>query len=185
MDKNSTKNVSTGAPKLGGYAYKAALGTTLPTDAVTALANEFKCLGFISEDGITNDNSPSSKDIKDWSGVTVISVQEEKKDTWKCILIESKNIAVLETVYGKENVTGTIEAGITVKANNADLPYEAYVFEMVMSEGDKKRVVLPQAKVTEVGSIKYTKSDAVGYEITLTCIADEDGNTHYEYIKAK
>ena len=185
MGTNSTANVSTGAPKLGGYAFRAPIGTALPTGAVDNLPDGFVCLGFISEDGLENDNSPSSKDIKDWSGVTVLSVQEEKKDTWKFVLIESKNLEVLKTVYGDENVSGTLTEGITIKANNEDLPYEAYVFEMVMSEGDKKRVVLPKAKVTELGTIHYTKSDAVGYEITLTCIADEAGNTHYEYIKTK
>lgn len=182
---NMTENVSTGAPKIGGYAYKAPVGSTLPTDAKTALAEVFKSLGFISEDGVTNSNSPESEDIKDWGGTTVLSVQSSKDDTWKFTLIESKNVEVLKTVYGDENVVGDLETGITIKANANDLDYAAYVFEMVMRNGTKKRVVLPKAKVTEVGDITYDKSDVIGYEITLTCTPDAEGNTHYEYIANK
>ena len=48
-----------------------------------------------------------------------------------------------------------------------------------------KRVVLPDAKVGEVGDIVYKDDEAVGYELTLTALPDEDGNTHYEYKKTK
>lgn len=182
---NTTEYVSTGAPKISGYAYKAPAGTSLPTDATTALGEVFKSLGFVSEDGVTNSNSPESEDIKDWGGTTVLSVQSSKDDTWKFTLIESKNVEVLKTVYGDDNVTGDLENGITIKANANDLDYAAYVFEMVMRNGTKKRVVIPKAKVTELGDISYGKSDIIGYEITLTCTPDESGNTHYEYIANK
>ena len=182
---NTTENVSTGAPKIGGYAYKAPAGSELPTDATTELGEAFKSLGFISEDGVKNSNSPKSEDIKDWGGTTVLSVQSSKDDTWKFTLIESKNVEVLKTVYGDENVEGDLTTGIAIKANANDLDYAAYVFEMVMRNGTKKRVVIPKAKVTEIGDITYDKSDVIGYEITLTCTPDEKSNTHYEYIASK
>lgn len=182
MAGNTTEFVSTGAPKIGGYAYRGPVGTALPTDAVTALNEALKSLGFISEDGVTNGNSPESEDVKDWGGTTVLSVQKSKDDTWKFTLIESKNVDVLKTIYGDENVTGDLESGLTIKANSAELDYAAYVFEMAMRSNTKKRVVLPKAKITEVGEITYNKSDVVGYEITLTCAPDEEGNTHYEYM---
>ena len=54
---------------------------------------------------------------------------------------------------------------------------------MVLKGGILKRVVIPSAKITELGDISYTDEDAIGYEVTLTATPDEDGNTHYEYIK--
>ena len=50
---NNVSNVSTGTPKAGGYCYRATKGTTLPSDAKTALADDFECCGLISEDGVT------------------------------------------------------------------------------------------------------------------------------------
>ncbi len=182
MSDNNTDYVSTGAPKISGYAYRAPVGTVLPMDATTSLDSAFISLGFISEDGVKNNNSPETEDIKDWGGTTVISPQTSKDDTWQFILIESKNTEVLKTIYGDDNVSGDLTTGITIKANNTELEYASYVFDMVMRGGTKKRVVLPNAKVTDVGEIAYTRSDAIGYDTTLTCSADDEGNTHYEYM---
>lgn len=180
---NTIENVSTGAPKIGGYAYVAPKGTALPKDATTALASDFAVLGFISEDGLTNSNSPESDTVKDWGGTTVLSYQTSKDDTWEFTLLESKNINALKTVYGDENVTQDAETkAITIKANAKELAEKVFVFEMMLRDNTKKRVVLPLAKPTEIGDITYSKSDAIGYDVTLTCAPDEDGNTHYEYI---
>ena len=42
------KNVTAAKPKVGGAVWRAPLGTTLPTDAKTALDKAFKSLGYIS-----------------------------------------------------------------------------------------------------------------------------------------
>lgn len=178
---NDVKNVTHGKPAITGAVWVAPAGTTLPTDAKSKLDTKFKCLGYISEDGLTNENSPESEVIKAWGGDTVLVVTTEKPDTFTYKLIEATNPEVLREVYGESNVTGTLETGITVMANSKAQPAHPYVVEMVFKNAIK-RIVIPSGSLSEVGEISYVDEDAVGYETTIQCLPDASGNTHYEYI---
>ena len=175
--------VSTGKPKVGGAIFRAPKGTTLPTDATSELDKSvWKDIGFVSEDGVTNSNSRDSEDIKAWGGVTVLSSQTDVTDTWQAQFIESLNVEVLKMVFGENNVTGDLDNGITIKVNAEEAVEAAYVFDMILKGGALKRVVLPCAKMSELGDTVYKDDEAIAYDVTLTALPDEKENMHYEYI---
>lgn len=178
-----TANVTSAKPNKAGAVFNAVLGTELPTDTTATLDSAFKNLGFVSEDGITNTNSPSCEDTKAWGGDIVMSSQTEKKDEWKLKLIEANNVNVLKVIYGSANVSGTLAEGIAVKANSNEVEASCWVIDTILKDGAKKRIVIPNGKITAIGDIAYKDKEPIGYEITINAVPDKDGNTHYEYCK--
>lgn len=182
---NNIKNVTFGKPKVGGAIFVAQITEDISIkNASDEIGETFKNLGYISEDGLTNNNTAETEDIKAWGGDTVLTVQTSKPDTFTFTLIEVLNEDVLKVVYGEKNVKGTLKDGITVTANSTPAEPKAFVVEMVLNGGVLKRIYIPNGIVSEVGEIKYTDGEAVGYETTLKALPDKAGNTHYEYIKA-
>lgn len=179
----NTKNVTAGKPKVGGAVWRAPLGTNLPTTTTEALDQAFECLGYISEDGLTNSNSPSSENIKAWGGDIVLTSQTEKPDTFKFGLMEALNPAVLKTVYGDSNVSEQDNGEIKVKANSNQQPNCAWVIDTILKDGAKKRTVIENAGVSAVDDITYADGSAVIYNTTISAMPNEAGDTHYEYIK--
>lgn len=183
---NTASNVSVGKPAIGGAVYNAPLGTELPANATTELAAGFVSLGYVSDDGFRNTNTPSMDELKAWGGDTVAVLQNEKTDEFQLKLIESQNIDVLKAVYGATNVTGTLSGGITVRANAEEVPASSWVVDMIMTNGVLKRVVIPNAKISDIGEIVYKDDEAIGYDITLKAMPGPESfgyDTHKEFIQ--
>ncbi|HIH8055631.1 TPA: phage tail protein [Streptococcus suis] len=177
------KLVSSAKPAIAGAISSATIGTELPTDATTKLNQAFKNLGYISDDGLTNEDTRETEELKAWGGDVVDISQTGKSDKFKYTLIEVLNVDVLKEVYGPDNVTGDLASGIKIEVNSKELPDHPLVVDMLLKNGTKKRIVIPNAKVLEVGEITYADNDLVGYETTIQALPDSKGNTHYEYIK--
>lgn len=181
---NNASNVSVGKPAVEGAVFNAPLGTTLPTATGAALDAAFKAMGYVSEDGVTNSNGLSTEQIRAWGGDVVAVPQTEFSDTFQLKLIETTNVDVLAVVHGADNVTGTLAAGVAINVNSGELPESCWVIDMILRNGTAKRVVIPRGKISEMGDVVYKDDEVIGYELTITCLPDASGNTHYEYLKA-
>ena len=104
--KNDVKNVTSAQPDIAGAIYRAPLGTAVPNNAYSDLDPAFKNLGYVSDDGLTNANSPETETKKAWGGATILTSQTGRPDTLKYKLVEALNVEVLKSVYGDNAVTG-------------------------------------------------------------------------------
>lgn len=175
-------NVTAAKANVAGAVFSAVFGTSLPVTPNESLASAFKDLGFVSQDGVTNSTNIESTTVKEWGGNTVLTIQTSKDDQFKLKLLETKNVEALKEVFGQNNVSVAGNGLITIVANASEQAYRSYVIDMSLSDGGLKRIVLPKAKVSSIGDITYTASDAANFDLTFDTAPDGSGNTHYEYI---
>lgn len=181
---NTVANVSAAKPKVNGAVFNAPLGTTLPTTATETLNAAFAALGYVSDAGVANANSPKTTNVKAWGGDVVLITEDEKPDTFKLTLIEGLNVEVLKTVYGDDKVSGTLETGISIAADAGELEEKSWVVDMLLRGNVAKRIVIPRGKLSNLEEIAYRDNEVIGYGITIACLPDSSGKSHYEYIKA-
>ena len=181
---NKATNVTTGKPNISGAIYTAPIGTTLPTDATSALDAAFVCLGYVSEDGLSNNNELSVEAIKAWGGNIVYRSLTEMNDEFGLALIETENVDVLKTVYGESHVTVDGSGNVSVDVVGEDPIERVWVFELALRGNRAKRFVIPDGAITSRDEISYNDSDAVAYGITISAYPDENSSTHQEYLEA-
>lgn len=186
--QNTSTNVTSGKPAVAGSIFRAlpSNNLTIPTTVSETLSSDFKCMGYISEDGITNANGYDNDTIKAWGGDIVLPLQTGKTDTFTFKMLEILNEEVLKAVFIDSNVTVTAASSsapktISVTANSKDQPDVVWVIDMILRGNNPRRIVIPCGKITSVADITYSDDDAVGYEVTISCSPDTNGNTHYEY----
>ena len=178
---NTATNVTVGKPNVSGAVYRAPIGTTLPTDATTALDAAFVSLGYVSEDGLSNNNELSVEATKAWGGNIVLRSLTEMNDEFSLTLIETKNVDVLKAVYGDANVTVDANNNVTVNVIAEDPVEAVWVFELALRGGIARRIVIPDGAITSRDEITYNDSDPVGYGITISAYPDASAKTHVEY----
>lgn len=181
---NTATNVSTGKPNIAGAVFTAPKGTSLPTDATSALSDSYVCLGYVSEDGLKNASDMEVSEIKVWGGAIVYRSLTNFADNFSLALLESENEDVLKDVYGDSNVTKDSSGNITVNVKAEDPQEKVWIFDLSLRGNKKKRIVIPDGAITAREEIAYNDSDAIAYGITVSAYPDANGSSHKEYISA-
>lgn len=178
----NVNNITSSNPGRKGVMFRAPIGTELPTDAVSELAEGYVDQGIVGEDGVTQAITRDTEDIKAYGGDIVYTLQTDYGEEFTLVLYESRNVETLKTVFGDANVTEKGGA-ITVKHNKAKLPRSTFVFDHEIDQG-VKRQVMEIGQVVSVGDIANVHSDIVKYELTVKAFPNNDGNVLVEYIAA-
>lgn len=186
MGTPNAANTTSGTPLVTGGVSWMPSGTSLPTDATTALNVAAIALGYVSNDGLVGSEKRDTKDILDWAGVNVATLVTGFKDTFKFGFLEFLNDAVHTAIRGSSAVTVTAANSthgkqIKIAHNATAFPHGIWVFDLGVAAGTRVRIVVPDGQVTELDDTNYKSDDLVGQKVTLTAFADSTGNTHYTY----
>lgn len=176
---NNSANVSAAKPKVGGAIWWAPAGSTVPTDAATALDAAFTTVGYVSTDGLSEKETRTYKKDLAWGGDTVASSQTEYAKAYTFKMIET-NETTMKIRYGADNVTAADGVVTQVKHNAAELPEGVWVVEMVIA-GKIVRKVMPKGKIEEIGDITYNDENLVAYEVTVGLLPDANGDYEIDY----
>lgn len=161
----------------------APVGTTAPTDARTALPNDWDTGGYVDENGLSLSLTRSITPIKDWSQATVRNALTEFDGTLSFAFLQIDQFAA-ERILGTDNVevtAATASAGEILKWKiGAELPdIEAWCFSM--KDGNRRvRVYCPNAQITELtGDITFVPNAANVWGCSLAAYPDENGKSIY------
>lgn len=174
----NVNNVTAGKPKTAGCCYCGS--GTAPTSTSTAIPTTMKNLGYLGDAGLTNSNSPTVEKVKAWGGDIVMVSSTERGDTFKFVLLETKNQDVQKAVYGDANVT-TVSNETKITAKNIVAKENVWVFDMITTDDKAHRIVVPKGVISGLEDIVYADNSAVGYGVTLDALPDANGVTHFEY----
>lgn len=163
-----------------GELYAAPTGTARPTSSTSALNAAYVGMGYVSEDGVTEEPDDSVERIVAWQGATVVRTSHtESTATLSMTLIETKG-EVLE-LYHKGSTVSAVAAGqwkIDVKAPTTDR--RQFVLDVI--DGSKHvRFDVGDGEVVERGAITYANGEPIGYEITIICFPDANNVLYTKY----
>ncbi|MFC9966337.1 hypothetical protein ACFVH4_19080 [Nocardia ignorata] len=182
----STKYIGAGTPLLStGGVLAAPLETTLPTTAVAVPDAAFKALGYVSEDGLESQGERTVTSVKDWNADIIAQLQTEHSVRFGLTLYGAWDADVLREVFGTANVVVTAPTAssgtlIKVTETGAVLPMRSWIFDM-KHESKKLRIVLPNAKISEVSENAYNAGELIGFQIVVEAFPDETGAKAIRY----
>lgn len=176
---NNSANVSTAKPKVGGAIWWAPAGTPVPTDATTALSEAYQSVGYVSEDGMTEQETRGHEKHKAWGGDTVAYSQSEYEKMYNFTMIET-NETTMKIRYGTDNVTVEDGKVTQVKHNAKELPEGVWVVEMIIANRICRKV-MEKGKIQEVGEVTYKDNDLVKYPATIGLLPNANGDYEIDY----
>jgi hypothetical protein len=182
---NSINNVVVGKPLVTGGVLVADKGSTLPTDASTALDAAFKAVGYVTDSGVVKSEKRNTGTINAWGGDTIAATSKGFDVTIKLDLAEFLNKVTQGLIYGDANVVATAATStagnlLKVTVTSAPTPRKAWVFE-IRGDESKVRLVVPDGKVMDTGDTTFKDDQIAAAALTLQCFPDASGAYYYVY----
>lgn len=156
-----------------GAVYMSTVGAVAPTNATAAWSTAWGELGFISEDGVTENPTMDNEEIKAWqSGAIVRRVITGSGLELSWTSIET-NLRTLDLFY-----PGSVLTAVTGPPAETKLDIKLPVatpkaFGLDVVDGTKRiRFVCPKGAIIDRGEVTYANGSAIGYQYTINVEPD-------------
>jgi hypothetical protein len=146
-----------------------------PSNAESALDSSYVDLGYVSEDGVSENWEDSVDDIIAWQNATTVrSATTESTLSIGLTLIETSG-AVLQTFHRGSTVVEDPAGFFTLDVKPIVADPSRWVLDVI--DGSRLiRVYLGNGEIVERGEIMYANGEPIGYPVTLRGYPDDDGN---------
>jgi hypothetical protein len=158
--------------------YRAPIGSTAPTDVVTAWDGAYKALGLVSEDdGIVESREEDLNDFYAYGGILIRTARSKHKRTFKVVALEDNPI-----VWGLVNPGSTAATNTGVTTRTIKVPTtEFWAFGFHFTDGSiTKRLAIPRGQIVTVGEAQFMDSDMLKRELTINIIPSASRVLYYE-----
>lgn len=180
-----THDVNLGIGLATGMAFHAPAGTALPTYPGEALAEAWKEIGAVSEDGITYGMNHNMTPLRNWAKVIERLMAADGDATIQAPFMDTTK-DTLETLFGAENVVTTAATAdhgalISITIGPDTMP-DAEAFLFLMKDGDDMIMIgSTRATVTAVDDITFAPNNAIIWNATISSkdwtIVKDNGQT--------
>lgn len=175
---NAEINVSAAKGVVGGYCWRAPVGTALPDSWSWVPTEAWKCMGYITEDGETFSTTSNVTEFRDQNGDLIDSSQSQYGETFSCSFAESKK-ATFESVFGEEAVTDE-NGTLTVNHTGAEPGSYSYAFLFVLKDGRKWIRFAEKCKRTSVGDVTTNSSSLLAWNATFQVVRSESTGGYFK-----
>ena len=186
-------NVLAGIAGQGGtanLAWFAKLGTTLPTDATTALPAAYLTAGYVTEAGLTISSATATTDITAYGVSTPVRTLVTGTTLTGSLTFLETN-AVTQAIFRRLPLPGDTGGPTVTPATGALAMTEgpsrvqSYVAVFTASDGTNLiRKVCPNIQITDRGDEVISQAAAITYPVTFTAYPDSTGIAVYSYLIA-
>lgn len=154
----------------------APVGTAAPTGMDT-WTDGWIDLGYISDDGITESVDEDTEDFTPWQSSTPIRTEITRSTKTFSLTLWETSAATVSLYYRVPEADMSTSADGVVEFTEGGKPArDLRSFGIDVIDGTyHRRIILPQAEVTERGDITYKSDTMIGYEITISAYPDRNG----------
>ena len=168
----ASNNVNLGVGYASGYFYHAAKDTALPASPLTTLAEAWKEVGYVAQDGITWHNGRTSTPLKDWANKIRRLLQDDSTCTVEVPII-STTAEVMKTLFGSSNVTAaaasTTHGALTSVDVEEGVVSDEEAFLFIMKDGDDALMLGTTCGIiTDVADVTFAPGEAITWTATVS-----------------